>query len=48
MELVAYFVTQFVVGDTQAGFGGKAQHADLALVQILVHLVGGFAGLQSG
>ena len=33
------------VVDAEALLGGQAEHADLALVQVLVDLVGGLAGL---
>jgi hypothetical protein len=37
-----------VVGDAQAFFGGQGEHGDLALVHVVVHLVGGLAGLLEG
>src|SRR5207253_5952817 len=34
-----------LVGDAQATFGSKTQHADLALREVAMHLVGGLTGL---
>ena len=36
----------FGVGYPQSSFWGQAQHAELALVLVVVHLVRGFAGVN--
>src|SRR6188472_2400134 len=41
----AHLLTQLGVVDPEALGGSEAQHPDLALVEVLVHLVGGLAGL---
>src|SRR5690242_7088997 len=43
--VLAHLLTQLGVVDPEALGGGEAQHTDLALVEVLVHLVGGLARL---
>ena len=43
--VLADLLAELGVVDAEALLGREAQHADLALVQVLVHLVGGLADL---